>query len=317
MSRRGFIALTAGGYLLCQGSVNSSHNGVRTVPSSTGHLYLRNGRRVAYVEYGNRNASTVVIHHHGQPSCRYEAELFVPALLTRDHVRLISFDRPGIGLSDPSRNSTFSGWAIDLAECVDALRIGHFGISGTSAGTPFSLAAAIHLPNRVTSVSLGCAVAELSRCNDPGAGGKLWRQAAMAPLVARMFFNAAKKKIERNPQAIRSLVEPLTPAERRRFDDPEAVEYAARLVCESLRPGAEAVVSELASLSKPWGLNLSAVRAPVSLFHGDLDRRAPLWMAEYLVRRLPQATLYRTSSDGHLSLPENMAGAILDAVTSS
>lgn len=50
------------------------------------------------------------------------------------------------------------------------------------------------------------------------------------------------------------LAEPLIPIKRQRFDDPEAVELAARMVVECLRHGAAAVVEELRLLAHRKGV---------------------------------------------------------------
>ncbi len=314
LTRRGLLAVAAGALAAGTGGSANAGNCLR-IPPPTGMVRLRDGRRVAYAEYGNPTGSRVVIYHHGQPCCRLEAGVLLPALARRPDVRLIAFDRPGVGASDPVRHPSFESWACDLTACADALRLGRFGLTGISAGTPFALAAAIRLRDRVTAVSLGCPAAEITRGHrhDLGEGVRGWRAVSATPLLAAAGLNAQKRQVERCPRSLVRIIQPLTPDEERGFDDPDTLRFAAGVFTESMRNGAMGVVSELQLLARPWGLPLADVRVPVSVFHGALDRRARPWMAEELAARLPTATRYLTPTDGHLSLPKNMAGPLLDA----
>jgi pimeloyl-ACP methyl ester carboxylesterase len=220
-----------------------------------------------------------------------------------------------MGGSDPVRCPSFESWACDLAACADALRLGRFGLTGTSAGTPFLLAAALRLGDRVTAVSVGSPAAEITPGHrlDPGAGPRGWRVAAAAPLIAAAGLKAMKRQVERCPRSLVRFAQPLTPDEERGFDDPDNLRLAAAVFTEAMRNGAMGVVNELQLLARPWGLPLADVRVAVSIFHGGLDRRAPPWMAEELAARLPTAIRYRTPTDGHLSMPKNMGRELLDA----
>lgn len=316
LSRRSLLAALAGS-LANRSEGTGTKERAGHPPAATGTIRLGDGRRVSYTEWGNPVGSSVVVYHHGQPSCRLEAELMLPALARRPDLRLIAFDRPGMGASDPASRPSFGSWADDLTACADALRLQRFGVTGTSAGTPFLLAAALRLPGRVTAVSVGCPVAELPAGShhhpDLGAGPKEWRQAAAAPRLACAYLNAVRRRVERCPRNVVRFVEPLTPDELRRFDDPQAVDVAARILTESLRNGAQGVVDEFALLVRPWGLKLADIRVPVALFHGGLDRRAPPWMAETLSRAIPTASRHRTPGDGHLSLPQSMCHELIQA----
>jgi pimeloyl-ACP methyl ester carboxylesterase len=62
--------------------------------------------------------------------------------------------RPGCGLSDPLPKKTFTDWAKDVEALAQSLDLDHFHVAGESGGGPFALAVAIHLQDRVTSVTL-------------------------------------------------------------------------------------------------------------------------------------------------------------------
>lgn len=84
---------------------------------------------------------------------------------------------------------------------------------------------------------------------------------------------------------------------------PEAAHAALRIeyeaVADALRPGTRAAVQELVLLKRPWAFPLSEVKTPVHLWHGALDRNAPIAHARGLARELPDATLHVGESSGH------------------
>ena len=94
------------------------------------------GRVLAYREVGDPHGH-VVLHNHGGPSSRLEADLFDSAARTRG-LRFISVDRPGIGESDPQPGRTFRGWAEDLAALADSVGAQRFAVLGWSEGGPWA-----------------------------------------------------------------------------------------------------------------------------------------------------------------------------------
>jgi pimeloyl-ACP methyl ester carboxylesterase len=274
---------------------------------------LPDGRRLAYTEYGNPAGSSVVFYHHGLPSSRREAEVFVPALANHPDVRLIAFDRPGIGQSSPVACASYSGWAHDLAASADALGVARFALTGTSGGTPYALATALAYPDRVTRIALACPVAEHERHRDNGGSAWFLKLARMTPRVAEGFLKTAARLVSRKHERVTKLL-PLTPAERRMFDDPANVELVAGFILDSVRCGAEGAVAEAALLPGPWGLPLCRVAVPVVLFHGTADTIAPCWMSAKLARQIPGAEARFYRGEGHLSLPRKHAADVLAAV---
>src|SRR5512143_1327078 len=101
-------------------------------------LHLRDGRALGYGEYGKPDGIPIVFFP-GMPSTRLFAGLLhEPALAAG--VRLIAPERPGYGLSQPSRHGTLLGYAEDIVELADALRLDQFVVIGASGGGPYPLA---------------------------------------------------------------------------------------------------------------------------------------------------------------------------------
>ncbi len=110
------------------------------------------GRTVTYLEAGDP-AGPLVLHNHGGPSSRLEAELF-DSQAKANGLRFVCADRPGIGGSDPQPGRTWEGWADDLLSLADSLGAHRFAVSGWSEGGPWALAASAYLdPARLVHVS--------------------------------------------------------------------------------------------------------------------------------------------------------------------
>ena len=123
----------------------------------TGQVATRDGRTLAYLEVGDPQGP-LVLHNHGGPSSRLEARLLADAA-SKNWLRLVCVDRPGMGQSSPQRTRTYDGWADDLVTIADALGHHEFGVTGWSEGGPWALAAAAYIDpvrlRHVTSIAPG------------------------------------------------------------------------------------------------------------------------------------------------------------------
>ena len=87
-------------------------------------IKLKDDRQLGYVEYGDPTGQAV-IYFQGSPGSRLQAKDF-DEVASIQHCRLISVDRPGMGLSSFNENHTILNWANDIIELADALKINLF-----------------------------------------------------------------------------------------------------------------------------------------------------------------------------------------------
>jgi pimeloyl-ACP methyl ester carboxylesterase len=84
---------------------------------------------------------------------------------------------------------------------------------------------------------------------------------------------------------------------------PDAAHIGLRIefeaVADALRQVSRATVQELALIKRPWPFPLGEISTPVHLWHGALDRNAPIAHARRLAHELPDATLHVSDSSGH------------------
>jgi pimeloyl-ACP methyl ester carboxylesterase len=116
------------------------------------HVPLRDRRTLAFAEYGDPNGEPI-LEFHGIPGSRLEAWYYDEAG-KKLGARVIGIDRPGFGLSSYKRGYCILDWPSDVLEFANALGLKRFGVAGISSGSPYALACARVIPERLK----GCAV---------------------------------------------------------------------------------------------------------------------------------------------------------------
>ncbi len=107
-------------------------------------------RTLCVLESGDPEGHAVFVLH-GTPGARLQWREFVEDAEARG-MRLINYDRPGYGGSDPAPGRSVLDAAHDTAAIADALGIGRFAVEGGSGGGPHALACT-QLPERVVAVA--------------------------------------------------------------------------------------------------------------------------------------------------------------------
>ncbi len=123
-------------------TTNSGHEG------ETRFAVAADGRRLAFCEWGDP-AGAVIFYLHGMPGSRL---LRHPGSAYADAgLRVITYDRPGYGLSDPNPGRDVADAAADVVAIADALGLVRFPVAGVSLGGLHALAVAARLPDRGSS----------------------------------------------------------------------------------------------------------------------------------------------------------------------
>ena len=118
------------------------------------YVTLSDGRKLGYNEYGPADGKPL-FYFHGTPSSRIEWQIFGgEQLASRLHLRIISIDRPGMGLSDFQGGRRLLDWPTDIASLADALDLDQFSVLAFSGGSPYAAACALAIPERLTSVGI-------------------------------------------------------------------------------------------------------------------------------------------------------------------
>lgn len=262
-------------------------------------LTLPDGRALAYVD-GDPGGVPVVLFH-GAPGSRAfrppEPETAAAG------VRLVTFDRPGYGDSDPVGDPTVLGVARDVLVLADALGLDRFAVVGWSGGGPAALATAYRAPDRVRALALVSCPGPLDEV--PGAWDALGD-------LRRPTAEMARREPHRSTRAITRTMEPFV-ADPGSFlgagrgpdaailADPVLGAMLREQVGVALAPGAAGIASDLVAMWLPFGFALADVRVPTTVFHAARDRHNGE-DAEVHAARIPGARLVGWPDAGHLGI---------------
>jgi pimeloyl-ACP methyl ester carboxylesterase len=262
-------------------------------------IRLRDGRSLGYAQYGTADGFPIV-NAHGGLACRLDVAAAEPVAVDVG-VRLISVDRPGIGLSDPKPGRKVLEWAADIAELMDQLGADRFAAMGWSMGGQYAAALGYALRPSVTRVAI---IAGALPLTEPGVFAQLpnfdrvfTRLSQRAPWLVRPCFRAMSLAAHWAPRLYgRLAARGLGPADGAVLRD-EGYDTFARMTAEAVRRPS-GVVDDYRAWIQPWGFAPEDLDLPVDVWAGKDDELVPRSWPEELARRIPGATL-RLRDGGH------------------
>jgi pimeloyl-ACP methyl ester carboxylesterase len=260
------------------------------------------GRRLHYVEQGDPGGSPV-FSHHGTPA---SGKARHPDESVYAGTRVISYDRPGYGDSDPEPGRDVAAAAEHVRTLADALGIERFAVVGVSGGGPHALACAAVLPERVTRVGVmvGAAPAddpefEFLRGMSPSNVDEFSAAVEGEDALERHLVPFAEAAAEDPVAVLEAIIDELPQADRRTFERPEIREIFRESLAAALRQGTRGWIDDDLAFTKPWGFDLADVRAETRIWQGELDVLVPRSHGEYLASRIPNATYEVVPAEGH------------------
>jgi pimeloyl-ACP methyl ester carboxylesterase len=278
---------------------------------------LADGRELAYEEYGDPHGHPVMSFHGGLSS-RLDAAPAHEAALALG-VRLISPDRPGIGRSTFLPGRRLLDWPDDARALADALGIECFAVMGWSCGGPYAAACGARLSNRVSAVALLSSAVPFELVGTTKGLARddrallflvRWAPWLAAALLRVTIADATESRL------YREMCRTLPPVDRAALEERGSVADAVAFVKESMRQGTAGCLQDYRVFGGPWGFDLAEVTVPVHIWEGEQDTTGPPEYRELLARYLPQAEVSVVPGEGHISLLQHQALAILGHLTS-
>lgn len=264
-------------------------------------IELGDGRRLGFATFGDPDGAPVLCCHGGLVSRNDVAPSDDVARSLG--LRLISPDRPGVGLTDRLPGHDIGGWArTDARALVDHLGLDRFSVLGWSAGGQHALAVAVALADRVDRVVVvaGCLPvdddanrAQLSKLDQ-----RLLRWSERLPIAARAYVRTTHLLATRAPKRLVSMS-----AGDLEGDESGALASRQAWFAQTMAEGsadAAGQVDDYRAYGAPWGFGPEDVTVPVVIHHGTADRLVPVAWAEELRRRIPDATVTLHPGGGHL-----------------
>ena len=281
----------------------------------TAAVTLPDGRELAYEEYGDPTGFPVLSFHGGLSSRLDAAPADQAARLMG--VRLLSPDRPGMGLSTFQPGRRLLDWPVDMAYLTEALGIGQFAVMGWSAGGPYAAVCAAKMQGRVTSAALLSSAVPLDlygttkglSLSDRTLLVLTRRTPGLASLALRASIVNAS-----NARLLHAAMRTFPPADRTVLREWGPPDLALAFVREAVRQGTEGCVQDYRIFGDPWGFSLGEIHVPVQIWEGAEDRTGPPGYRTFLHQHIAHATVTVVPGEGHLSLLPHQAPAIFSAL---
>ena len=271
------------------------------------HRVPVNGRTLAVLEAGDESGRAVVAVH-GTPGSGLPWRGLVEDAERRG-IRLLAYDRPGYGGSDPDPGRTVADAAGDVAAIADALGIDRFAVEGGSGGGPHTLACAALLPDRVVAAASLAGVAPypadgldwldgMGQANLDEFAAALAGRETLEPFLRAQADTMLAASPEAIADALRSLLSPPDAA----VLTGEYAEYLAEATRRAIGDRLDGWIDDDFVFMNPWGFELDEIRVPVQLLHGAQDRFVPIAHGEWLAERIPGVEAHLSAEDGHLTI---------------
>lgn len=270
-----------------------------------GSIRLKDGRRLAFAESGERAGAPVILFH-GNPGSRYTRH--PNDRLTQGlGVRLITPDRPGYGLSDYQHGRRLLDLPSDIAQLADTLELDRFALCGVSAGGPYVAACARRLGDRVTRAAIVSGSAPFDRPKATEGVNEDYRKAftlagwpewLLHPVMAMHDWS-----VRRDPgRALAAVLAQCSRDDRVTLSDPAIAAQVQGWRHEATRQGVRGMRREAQILVSPWGFRLEEIRPEVHLWYWEGDSIIPPQMGRYLAERIPRAIPHFLPGGGHFSI---------------
>jgi pimeloyl-ACP methyl ester carboxylesterase len=271
----------------------------------TGQVRTQDGRTLTYLEVGDADGPPV-IHNHGGPSSRLEAQLLADAA-SKNRLRLVCVDRPGMGQSSPQKARSYSGWADDMVAVADALGHREFGVTGWSEGGPWALAAAAYIdPARLRHVS-SIAPGSYGAFGDNSAADHLSKIDAFGGTLALRFapgfrlmyaaLGVTAKHFSRS--FVQQVRKPLNDYDQQILLLPEIATAFGDACAECFAHGSDGLVRDAELLYRRWAFDISTIERPVHIWQGLDDKLVPDPINKAVADAMPGAVWHPVDGAGH------------------
>ena len=264
---------------------------------------------VAVWDFGDGDG-TPVFAFHGVPASGAGFDFADDAARGR-RTHVIAPDRPGIGHSSPVEDWNVGDYPLMVADLADALGLDRFGVWGYSGGGPYAVACAAVLRARVTDVVVSAGMGQMGE----------WATAADFAKTDRQFLELAPEHPQRaawllrfaywgarlSPKAaVKSFAKELPGPDAELLAHLDSPKATMAMFVEAFANGPRGVVDDYRAIAQPWHVDLGAISAPVTIFHGDVDPMVPLSHAQALAHAIPNSKLIVWPGAGHLGTLEHV-----------
>ncbi|EHR59010.1 alpha/beta fold hydrolase [Saccharomonospora cyanea] len=277
-------------------------------PERLGEFRLADGRTLGWSEWGPVDGRPVLLCPGAATSRRlgFGTELVHPL-----GVRLVSVDRPGLGVSTPAPERTIADFAVDVEQLAEGRGWTSPVVIGNSQGAPFALACAV--AGLASALYLVSAADEIGSPHFAGMlGGHL---ATVVDLCGRNPRAAYEQFLSFDADSVRKMVvENSGDRDTAVYTDPVFDAAYREALREGFAQGAGGYATDTVLAMRPWQLDLDRVSCPVEIWYGEEDTSHSPDNGVTLTSRVPGASR-RSVPDGGGSLLWTHSETLLRRVT--
>lgn len=296
---------------------------------------LSHGRKIGFKYFGAETGPTV-FYLHEFPASRLSGVL-LDGPAKEQGARIISVERPGVGISSPQPGRKILDHVSDIRELAEHLKVETYGVIGFSGGGPYALGCAYALPEEnLKGVSVVGGVGSM----DMGNGTKdmrlpnwlLFNGLMHVPFVVRLLHSGAVSVLRNLSN--KTIVSAVTRVPGRSSkgpsrsntdrpspetaeapgpsttdtpdpNDPEFLNMMVDFNREHFRQGVDGFMEEGRVLTSDWGFRLEDIRPsiPIQLWYSKKDTNVPISMGEDIAARLgPGRDLHVLEDETHMEL---------------
>jgi pimeloyl-ACP methyl ester carboxylesterase len=265
-------------------------------------IHLPDGRKLAIKSFGNPTDPTVA----GNPGSRFGPVPFEEDLRAMG-VRLITFDRPGYGDSDPNPSYTTSDVADDIRYALDELGIEKCSVAGRSGGGRYALEFASLYPDVVEKIAILAGDipphADIDRSGMDESNQILFGDTELTEEKIHEVTVETQRLYRLAMQQRDTLT--IYPPHLNEIDHADIAlvdgleEAFLASFQEAWSKGYEAILQDALTTRKNWGENLQTLRTPVRIYHGTEDHYVPYKYGKWLADTIPNAEMVTLEGHSH------------------
>lgn len=269
-------------------------------------VQLSSGQLISYARYG-RVGGKPAFYFHGLPGSSCEGELLHHAC-NKYGIDLIAPDRFGYGRTPPCEGDRYLSWVNNINELADQLRFDKFYLLAASGGSPYALACASLLSQRIIATGICCGLGSLAL---PELRRPMLGIAKLSAFLARHSPGLLKNSIGISTsiaaryfyrQAIPGLGYIIGGRDKMALNDPNVRRIMIENIKTAFAQGSSGGIADLVAAGKPWPFDVMDIKH-LQLWHGSNDKIVPLAHSQWLVKQVPSASLKIVPDEGHFSLP--------------
>ncbi|QNE16945.1 alpha/beta hydrolase [Kribbella qitaiheensis] len=283
-------------------------------------LEVSGGRVLEYLVEGPAGRRPLVMHH-GTPGVAMVLGPVAEAA-ARHGMRFVTHSRPGYRDSSPQPGRRVADVADDVAALLDAVGADDFVTLGWSGGGPHALACAALLPDRCRAAAIIAGVAPYDAAGLDWLAGmgednlSEFGAAATGKEALDEFLTAASAGLKdvRPDDVVAAFGDLLSAVDQAALNNGLAG-YLAESCRAAVSCGYDGWRDDDLAFLTDWGVDLAAIKVPVSIWQGDQDRMVPRDHGRWLGEHVAGATTHLVPGEGHLSLISNIDTIVAQLAT--